>query len=127
MRHMTTKRSATERKIRKAKAEYVQDKPAICESCGEPSTYLGCSHIISVNDCLYDPRYPKDLAWDTDNLTLECHNVIRHGGLSCHQITEAKSEASIHYKVKQLNLEKKMLLYRQYMPWMAEMIDNYIR
>lgn len=122
---MTPKREAIERKIRQAKAEYVRDRPAVCESCGEPSTYLGVSHIISVNDCLYDPRYPKELAWAQENLTLECHNVIRHGGLTCHGITEAKSEASVPYKLQQLNLDKKMKLYEKYNPYLFDLISNF--
>lgn len=115
MQKYRTKRAEIEKKIREAKAEYKFEHPAVCESCGKSGTFLGISHIISVNDCLNSAQIPEELAYDDRNMTLECHGGGAFGSvLSCHLITETKKETSYHLKLKQNNLNKKLRLYKQY-------------
>lgn len=123
MRKMTPKRQAIERKINQAKRNYVAERGNVCEACGLRGGRLGVSHIISVNECLNDPRYPEELAWSEENLTLECHDRII-GGYSCHTITEAKSGEGLGRKLEQLNLQKKMRIYEKYMPWLYDVLKQ---
>ena len=119
IRKHTKKRAAIERKIRAAKAEYVFERAPVCESCGRSGGMLGVSHIISVADCISDDRYPIELAWHDSNLALECHDNYKLG-YCCHTITEAKKGNGLKMKLQQNNLEKKMAIYKKYMPWLYD-------
>lgn len=120
---MTDKRSRIERKINAAKKRFKQSLPNLnrCQSCGSTNDACGVSHIISVNDCLNDSRFPEFLAYDESNFIYECHT-----GRNCHSITESKKESSFSRKKEQLTFNKAMAIYKAYYPGFYELITNYL-
>ena len=106
------------KKISDASKIYRSERANICEACGQKGGFMGVSHIISVHKCLYDDRFPKELAWSEENFALECHDTMV-GGFSCHLRTETMKAEHL---IGQLNLDKKLRLYDKYMPYLAEEI-----
>lgn len=82
--------------VRNAKFEFVAEAldegKNYCWACGTTGDRLDCSHIISVDRCQKIGR--SDLAWDKENLQLECRK--------CHIAWEARFKIFTHanYRVK---------------------------
>lgn len=134
MRRMRPERAKIERRMVRAKKNYRASLANAyrCESCGRQTVYVGVSHIISVDDCLNDPQLQKlidqvahpeiktgaDLACHPMNFTLECHDLGNEQ--NCHRITEASKPTSYQRKVRQMNLAKKLAVYKLFRPWLYE-------
>jgi len=69
-------KSQIDRRIRNSKErfleEFLEEKGYhYCQNCGETDSYLGCSHIVSVDECQKSGK--TEIAWDTNNYELLCH------------------------------------------------------
>lgn len=70
------KKSTIDLKIRNSKKLYLENfldsnDYYFCQDCKTTSSHLGCSHIISVNECQKSGK--TEIAWDIKNYELLCH------------------------------------------------------
>ena len=100
MKKQSTKQATIERKLRKAKQEFVNSKEPICEGCGKGGKRLSVSHTLSVKRCKELGK--EELIYDIKNFSFDCCC----DSIDCHFIWES---GSIEQRLELHNFMKRFL------------------